>query len=252
MLKSRNANDQQWASQSVLERGSHEGADLFSSRGGAPRSRAGVARSEVRSKACVLRCVDPTWIGPGELRGLPAPTHWTCAFLVGLLLLCCNLAAAGDPKEGKKVFRKCQPCHSLDPGETRIGPSLAEVFGRKSGVLPGFEYSEAMKSANITWNAESLEKFLADTQGFVPGNRMPFTGLLQKHERDDVIAYLRQASAESAKPAKADDGDTRKLSDARGDVEETSGWTPGSLKRNLPSSSTQSETKLSKGTHEKM
>ena len=135
--------------------------------------------------------------------------------LVGLLLLCCNLAEAGDPNEGKKVFRKCQACHSLDPGETRIGPSLAGVFGRKSGVLPGFEYSEAMKSANITWNAESLEKFLADSQTFVPGNRMPFMGLQEKHERDDVIAYLRQAASESGK-------------------------------------STRSETKSSRGTHEQM
>jgi cytochrome c len=137
-----------------------------------------------------------------------------------LLLLCCDLAAAGDPKEGEKVFRKCQSCHSLDPGETRIGPSLAGVFGRKSGVLPGFEYSGAMKSANITWNAESLEKFLADTQGFVPGNRMPFGGLQQKQERDDVIAYLRQAASESGKPAKAGDSEVKKLSDPQVDVEQ--------------------------------
>jgi cytochrome c2 len=139
--------------------------------------------------------------------------------LIGLLLLCCDLAAAADPKEGARVFRKCQPCHSLDPGETRIGPSLAGVFGRKSGVLPGFEYSGAMKSANITWNAESLEKFLSDTQGFVPGNRMPFTGLHQKQERDDVIAYLRQVASESGKPEPAADADAKQLPDPRVDLE---------------------------------
>src|SRR5262249_39348880 len=42
------------------------------------------------------------------------------------------LIAGGDPAAGRLVFRKCQVCHSLEPGKDILGPSLAGVFGRKS------------------------------------------------------------------------------------------------------------------------
>jgi nitrite reductase (NO-forming) len=83
----------------------------------------------------------------------------------------------GDAAEGRKIFRKCQACHSLQPGKEMIGPSLSGVIGRKSGVEPGFNHSQAMKQANITWDAGTLGAYLTDPQKTVPGNRMPFPGL---------------------------------------------------------------------------
>jgi nitrite reductase (NO-forming) len=65
-------------------------------------------------------------------------------------------AAAADVEEGRKVFRKCQACHSLQAGKQLVGPSLAGIIGKKSGTEPGFNYAPAMKQANITWNAETL------------------------------------------------------------------------------------------------
>ena len=59
----------------------------------------------------------------------------------------------GDAVAGRQVFKKCQACHSLDPGKTILGPSLAGIVGRKSGAEPDFNYSPAMKQAALTWDA---------------------------------------------------------------------------------------------------
>ncbi len=100
-----------------------------------------------------------------------------------------------NPAAGRAVFRKCQACHSLEPGRNLVGPSLANLLGRKPGSLPNYAYSPAMKSANIAWDAASLDTYLADPQKAVPGNKMPFPGLKTDHDRKDVIAYLTSAGA---------------------------------------------------------
>ncbi len=104
-------------------------------------------------------------------------------------------SGAGDPGAGRLVFRKCQVCHSLEPGKNILGPSLAGVIGRKAGSVDGYNYSPAMKSANITWDAKTLDQYLTDPAKVVPGNKMPFPGLKTDHDRADVIAYLASASA---------------------------------------------------------
>jgi nitrite reductase (NO-forming) len=108
----------------------------------------------------------------------------------------------GDALAGRQVFKKCQACHSLDPGKTILGPSLAGIVGRKSGAEPGFNYSPAMKQAALTWDAATLDSYLMDPQKIVPGNRMPFPGLKTDHDRKDVIAFMA-ASASPPVPAAA-------------------------------------------------
>src|SRR5262249_59650815 len=98
--------------------------------------------------------------------------------------------AGGDPAPGKLVFRKCQVCHSLEPGKDVLGPSLAGIIGRKSGAEPNYGYSPAMKDANLTWDAKTLDAYLDDPQKLVPGNKMPFPGLKTSQDRSDVIAYM--------------------------------------------------------------
>src|SRR6185437_17093776 len=88
------------------------------------------------------------------------------------------------------VFRKCQAFHSMEPGKTLLGPSLAGIIGRKAGADANYNYSPAMKHADIVWDAKSLDAYLADPQKVVPGNRMPFPGMKTDHDRNDVIAYL--------------------------------------------------------------
>ena len=108
------------------------------------------------------------------------------------------IAGGGDPAAGKLVFRKCQVCHSLEPGKDVLGPSLAGIIGRKSGVEPNYAYSPAMKSANLTWDAKTLDAYLDDPQKLVPGNKMPFPGLKTPQDRSDVIAFIAAPAASAA------------------------------------------------------
>ena len=108
------------------------------------------------------------------------------------------IAGGGDPAAGKLVFRKCQVCHSLEPGKDVLGPSLAGIVGRKSGVEPNYAYSPAMKSANLTWDVKTLDAYLDDPQKLVPGNKMPFPGLKTPQDRSDVIAFIAAPAASAA------------------------------------------------------
>jgi nitrite reductase (NO-forming) len=100
------------------------------------------------------------------------------------------------------VFRKCQACHSLEPGKNILGPSLAGIVGRKAGAEPGYSYSPALKQADIVWDGKTLDSYLADPQKMVPGNKMPFPGLKTEHDRADVIAFLAPSTG-GAQPAAA-------------------------------------------------
>jgi len=111
---------------------------------------------------------------------------------VGLLLLVAmaGLSQAADVEAGKADFKKCALCHTTEIGKNKVGPSLFAVVGRKSASLENYNYSEAMKKFDHTWDPETLDTYLADPRSAVPGTKMIFPGLKEKNERDDVIAYL--------------------------------------------------------------
>jgi cytochrome c len=97
-------------------------------------------------------------------------------------------AAAADAEHGKQVFQACAACHSDKPDA--LGPSLVGVIGRKAGSRDDFRYSNAMMRAGFNWDEGSLRQYLADPQAKVKGNRMPFSGLADPKDADDVIAYI--------------------------------------------------------------
>lgn len=103
--------------------------------------------------------------------------------------------ADGDAAKGEKVFAKCKACHSLEAGQNKVGPSLAGLFGRKAGSVEGFKYSDAMVNSGITWDEAQLSKYLENPKEAVAGNKMSFPGLKKEDDREDVIAYLKQATA---------------------------------------------------------
>ena len=113
----------------------------------------------------------------------------TLLYILGLFVLQ-QPAGAQDAAAGKQLFTQCSVCHSID-GSNGVGPSLLGVFGRKAGSVSGFRYSRAMKNANIAWDDNTLEAYLADPQKLIPGNLMPFSGLSDPKQRADVIAYLK-------------------------------------------------------------
>lgn len=106
---------------------------------------------------------------------------------------------AGDAGRGEAVFQRCYACHSTDPAETGLtGPNLSGIVGRPAAVLPRFDYSPALQAegrAGLVWTPANLDRFLADPQGFIPGNAMGFFGLRDPEARADLIAYLAATPA---------------------------------------------------------
>lgn len=96
-------------------------------------------------------------------------------------------AAAAPPP----AFRKCSGCHATianraSPG----GPNLFGIGGRVSGTLPRATYSAAMKKAAIRWDARSLDAFIADPRGKVPGNIMFTAPEKDAAARKQIVTYL--------------------------------------------------------------
>lgn len=100
--------------------------------------------------------------------------------------------AAGDPKRGEQIYSRCAACHSLD--YNRTGPKHCDLFGRKAGSAPDFQYSAAMRRSKIVWNEKTLDAFLANPMKYVPGTAMGYAGIEDEQERVDLIAYLKLAN----------------------------------------------------------
>ena len=114
------------------------------------------------------------------------------AYLI-ILISCIPSARAADADNGKAVFKRCAACHSLEPNKNDDAPTLAGIFGRRA-ACEDYRYSSAMKRSNIVWDRKNLDAFLEDPQAFIPGNRMPFDGVKDKSDRDDLLEYLKQAT----------------------------------------------------------
>ena len=100
--------------------------------------------------------------------------------------------AAATNDIGRATFEKrCTGCHSLD--KNKEGPRLRGVVGRQSASIPDFEYSAALKQANVLWGDESLDRWLKDPESVAPDNDMSFH-VGDEKERKDIIAYLKSVS----------------------------------------------------------
>lgn len=93
--------------------------------------------------------------------------------------------------------RKCSVCHTLTPdGANRAGPTLYDVFGRKAGTLPGYDYSQALLDSPIIWNESTIgELFDKGPDLVVPGTKMPIQRLKSIERRNELIDYLKVATA---------------------------------------------------------
>ncbi len=106
-----------------------------------------------------------------------------------LLLVFSGSAIAADAEHGKALYQACAACHTERPDA--LGPSLKGVFGRKSAALEDFRYSNPMQRANLVWDEENLRAYIINPQAKVKGNRMPYGGLSNPKDVDDVVAYLK-------------------------------------------------------------
>jgi cytochrome c len=113
-------------------------------------------------------------------------------FIIAMILCLPVAAQAQDKVSGEKLFKMgCSACHSPQPGQTVTGPSLFGIVDRPSAQMANYKYSEAMRSANLTWTSETLERYLPAPQQLVPGTTMRFPGLKDAKQRADLVAYLQ-------------------------------------------------------------
>jgi cytochrome c len=113
-------------------------------------------------------------------------------------LVACSLAAgpasAADIAKGREQFKKCDACHTLEPGINKIGPHLGGLFGRKAASVEGFAYSTAMKNSGIVWDEKTLDAYIAAPSKVVRGGKMVFAGLAKPEDRENLIAFLKEAT----------------------------------------------------------
>jgi cytochrome c len=100
--------------------------------------------------------------------------------------------APADVAAGREIYARCGACHSLE--RDRTGPRHCGIFGRRAGSVPGFEYSAAMRSSGIVWDRQSLDAFVADPLGTVPGTFMGYAGIPDAAERAQLLAFLEVAT----------------------------------------------------------
>ena len=101
-------------------------------------------------------------------------------------------------ENGERQFaRKCSICHSLDAGGGRkAGPTLSGLFGRRAGALGGYSYSKTLSDSDIVWNEKTIDQlFDLGPDHYIPGSKMPMQRIAQQRDRNDLIDYLRRATA---------------------------------------------------------
>lgn len=99
-------------------------------------------------------------------------------------------------EKGELAFNNnCRTCHTLTSGDSRLGPDLSGIIGRKAASARGFAYSESLKKSGLTWDEATLDKFIADPNALVPGNNMkPYNGISSAEDRKVIIEHLQSAA----------------------------------------------------------
>lgn len=119
---------------------------------------------------------------------------WLSALIGGWVALAHPLSHAADAEKGADSFdANCAECHSVAKVlKNKKGPSLFGVVGRPSGQVQGYDYSDAMKAAGLTWTPEKLDAYITNPKAVVPNDKMKFKGLADAAERADLVAFLAE------------------------------------------------------------
>lgn len=108
------------------------------------------------------------------------------SILVGLALCGGAAEAQNDPS-----FAQCAACHTVKPGQNRLGPTLHRIVGAKKAAAPGFNYSPALKAQKGAWTEAELDAYIANPRAKVPGTRMVYAGMPDPAKRARLIAWLK-------------------------------------------------------------
>lgn len=137
----------------------------------------GIAGALALTAALATRAAPPSTSVSAATPALPTPSTTTPS------------TPTPDIVRGEQIYARCLACHAL--AYDRVGPHHCGLFGRRAGSVPGFPYSQAMKNSGIVWDAKTLDRFLADPLGTVPGTAMTYAGVPDPQNRADLIAYLK-------------------------------------------------------------
>ncbi len=118
------------------------------------------------------------------------------AFIAGPTLAADDDHGKCDLDHGQAVFKKfCSACHVIEKGaKSTIGPNLYGVVGSHVGRVPGYNFSEALRTADVVLTKEALNEWLTRPRDFIPKTKMPFAGIPKEKDRTDVICYLANNS----------------------------------------------------------
>ncbi len=109
-------------------------------------------------------------------------------------------AGAQDLAAGATSFKKCAPCHDVgEKAKNKVGPLLNGLDGRKSGTIPGFNYSDANKNSGIVWSEAQFLDYIKDPKAKIPGTKMVFAGIKNEAEAKSLWAFLNQFDADGKK-----------------------------------------------------
>ncbi len=120
----------------------------------------------------------------------------TAVFLVAVLV---TLTTSAFAQDGPGLFRQCASCHVLEAGgPARIGPHLSGIANRPAAGLADYRYSDALQQRSqqgLTWNAQTLDQFLAGPGAYVPGTQMGFAGIKDAAKRAVLVEWLLNETA---------------------------------------------------------
>jgi cytochrome c len=119
--------------------------------------------------------------------------------VAAMIAVSARAAAAQDVAKGEIVFHQCMICHSIGGNaQNKIGPELDGLDGRHSGTVPNYNYSDANKNSGIVWDETTFEKYIVDPGAMIPGTKMPFAGIKDPQQVNDLWAYIKQFNADGS------------------------------------------------------
>jgi cytochrome c len=119
--------------------------------------------------------------------------------VAAMIAVSARAAAAQDVAKGEIVFHQCMICHSIGGNaQNKIGPELDGLDGRHSGTVPNYNYSDANKNSRIVWNETTFTQYIVDPRAMIPGTKMPFAGIKDTQQVNDLWAYIKQFNADGS------------------------------------------------------